>query len=263
MRTSIVLSCGGFFFVMASLYTVISTVSARPNMILRKPIIKLSSAHLLALLLLCLLVASFALTRVSGVARILAVAFFGTLVWLIYRKAGLAPRDVGLARSSLLSGLMWGLGAAAVVGLVIFVAASVEPHYFMDKRYHETLPQAIITSLFFIPFATVIFEELVFRGVLLALLGRQYSLKLSVLISSLCFGLWHAFSSLGVSGTLFGNVDGVHKLLTMVVVIAATGTAGAIFCLLRIRSGSIIASMFAHWSINAFALIAAAIVWAR
>lgn len=216
----------------------------------------------IVLLLAYLLIVSYLLPRLNDLPRVLAVCAVSVPVWILYRQSGLRRADIGLSKDSVSSGLRWGMAALLLVAVIIAAGIFITPGSFMDDRYHQSLQSAIIRSIIFIPLATVIFEELVFRGLLLALLRRQYSLKIAAVISSLCFGLWHVFSSLGVSNALFNASDAPHAVLSMLTVIIVTSLAGLVFCYLRLLSGSIIASMLAHWSINAFALIAAAIAFA-
>lgn len=215
----------------------------------------------IVLLLAYLLIASYLLPRLNDLPRVLAVIAVSVPVWILYRQSGLRRVDIGLSKGSISSGLRWGTIAMLLVAMVIAAGIFITPESFMDDRYRQSLQSAIVRSIIFIPLATVIFEELVFRGLLLALLRRQYSLKISVVISSLCFGLWHVFSSLGVSNALFSANDTAHTMLSMLTVVIVTSIAGMVFCYLRLRSGSVIASMLAHWSINAFALIAAAVAF--
>lgn len=216
----------------------------------------------IVLLLAYLLITSYLLPRLNNLPRVLAVIAVSFPVWILYRQSGLRRTDIGLSKNSINSGLRWGTIAMLIVVTIITAGIFITPESFMDDRYHQSLQSAIIRSIIFIPLATVIFEELVFRGILLELLRRQYSLKISVIISSFCFGLWHVFSSLGVSNALFHTSDAAYAALSVLTVVVATSVAGLGFCYLRLRSGSIIAPMLAHWSINAFALIAAAIVFA-
>lgn len=223
--------------------------------------IKSIDVHALALLLACLIVASIILSNSLGVWRILAVFIFSLAVWSIYKKADLKARDLGVSRQTIGGGLTWGLGAMVVIGLVIFVASAAQPDLFMDARYRQSLGQAILEGIFYVPFATILFEEVAFRGVLLALLQRHYSNTKAIILSSLCFGLWHVISAAGIRITLFASAGVWGDIVSVLLVVVATGIAGAFFCLLRIKSGSLLAPIIAHWSINAFALFAAAIAW--
>jgi membrane protease YdiL (CAAX protease family) len=113
----------------------------------------------------------------------------------------------------------------------------------------------------------VLLEEVAFRGVLWGLLRRARGTATATVVSSLLFGLWHALPSLGlasanqaISGTVGTGRSG--ELVTVLATIAFTGLAGVVFCELRRRSGSLLAPAGLHWSVNGFAVLASAAVWA-
>ena len=60
---------------------------------------------------------------------------------------------------------------------------------------------------------------------------------------------------LSFGGGIFGMVAGV------VLAVVATGVAGFVFTWLRKRSGSLIAPIALHWSLNGVGALAAALVW--
>jgi membrane protease YdiL (CAAX protease family) len=80
------------------------------------------------------------------------------------------------------------------------------------------------------------------------------------------FGFWHIASSLGLTA---GNVGFTRILgggvLGMAAGVAgavlATAAAGFVFTWLRRRSGSLIAPIALHWSLNGLGALAAAVVW--
>jgi membrane protease YdiL (CAAX protease family) len=83
---------------------------------------------------------------------------------------------------------------------------------------------------------------------------------------SLLFGLWHIATSLGLtsSNVGFSNLFGAGvfgMVAGVVVAVIATGTAGFVFTWLRRRSGSLIAPIALHWSLNGLGALAAALVW--
>ena len=128
----------------------------------------------------------------------LPVPVAAVLVTAFARARGITWAELGLARST------WGRGAAyalAVVGLVLVVVAVVAAmpwtrSAFTDDRYDYGIGHALLVALVFIPLRTVIAEELVFRGVLLAALARLHGTRTAVIASSILFGLWHVLSSL-------------------------------------------------------------------
>ncbi|MER2207231.1 MAG: CPBP family glutamic-type intramembrane protease, partial [Rhodococcus sp. (in: high G+C Gram-positive bacteria)] len=83
---------------------------------------------------------------------------------------------------------------------------------------------------------------------------------------SLMFGLWHIASSMGLtsgneglSGFLGTGVVG--QVAGILGAVLATAAAGLVFTWLRHRSGSLIAPIALHWSLNGAGALAAALVW--
>jgi membrane protease YdiL (CAAX protease family) len=117
-----------------------------------------------------------------------------------------------------------------------------------------------------IPLQTVIPEELAFRGVLHGALNRAWGFRGVALAGSLLFGLWHIATSLGLTSSnvgftrLFGGGP-TGMLAGVTLAVLATGTAGFVFSWLRRRSGSLIAPIALHWSLNGLGALAAALVW--
>ena len=53
-----------------------------------------------------------------------------------------------------------------------------------------------------------------------------------------------------VTGVLGGGPGGT--VLLVVGTVLFTGLAGVVFCVLRVRSGSLLAPMLLHWAVNGF-----------
>ena len=135
----------------------------------------------------------------------------------------------------------------------------------MADRY-ATISAALVASMIVIPLQTVIPEELAFRGVLQGTLGRIYGARGVFAAGSLLFGLWHIASSMGLtsgnaglSNFLGGGVVG--QVIGIAAAVVATAAAGLVFTWLRQRSGSLIAPIALHWSLNGIGALAAALVW--
>src|SRR4029450_13456394 len=101
----------------------------------------------------------------------------------------------------------------------------------------------------------VVPEELAFRGVLLALLGRRHGVGVATVASSALFGLWHVAASLGggaANATIAGagGADAPGTTLRVMVTVLFTSLAGVVLCWLRLRSGSLLAPALAHWTVN-------------
>ena len=186
---------------------------------------------------------------------------------LLVRSRGLCWSELGLGREQWRSGAGYAFAAVALVGSVITVGALLPwtRPMFMNDHY-ATLSGALIASMIIIPLQTVIPEELAFRGVLHGALNRAWGFRGVAAAGSLLFGLWHIATSMGLTSSnvgftrlLGGGVLGMVAGIVLAVV--ATGAAGFVFTWLRKRSGSLIAPIALHWSLNGLGALAAAFVW--
>jgi len=200
----------------------------------------------------------------AGVVIVPAAAV-GLLAWLRFRGLGWA--ELGLGREDWRSGAVYALAA---VGLVVAVIAlgvllPLTRPMFLNNHY-ATISGALVASLIVIPLQTAIPEELAFRGVLHGALNRAWGFRGVAVAGSLLFGLWHIATSLGLTNSnvgltrLFGG--GVFGMLAGVALaVVATAAAGFVFSWLRRRSGSLLAPIALHWSLNGLGALAAALVW--
>jgi uncharacterized protein len=220
-------------------------------------------ALVVVVLTLTNLIAHFT-TPWAGVATVPAAAI--GLVALL-RFNGLGWAELGLGRDHWKSGAAYALGAMTLVATVIGVGVllPLTRPMFMNNHY-ATISGALVASMIIIPLQTVIPEELVFRGVLHGALNRAWGFRGVALAGSLLFGLWHIATSLGLTSSnvgftrLFGGgVVGMLAGVTLAVI--ATAVAGFVFSWLRRRSGSLIAPIALHWSLNGLGALAAALVW--
>ena len=186
---------------------------------------------------------------------------------ILVRCNGLGWAELGLGREHWKSGMGYALAAVTVVGSVIAVGAllPMTRPMFMNHHY-ATISGALIASMVIIPLQTVIPEELAFRGVLHGALNRAWGFRGVALAGSLLFGLWHVATSLGLTSSnvgftrMFGG-GAVGMLAGVTLAVLATGAAGFVFSWLRRRSGSLIAPIALHWSLNGMGALAAALVW--
>jgi uncharacterized protein len=218
------------------------------------------SARAVGLVLVALAVAKGVDRAVPGAHVAVGLGLITCLV-AIARAQGLTTADLGLARSSRPAGLRWGATAAALVGTAYALA-------YVTGLVRGVLPDgggglgraALWTVLVAIPLGTVLPEELAFRGLLLALLGHRYGLLAASLLSSALFGLWHVVPSLGggtANATMASVVgaDAAGTVLRVVVTVVFTALAGVALCWLRLRSGSLLAPVLAHWTVNGLGVI--------
>ncbi len=200
-------------------------------------------------------------------ASIATVPVAALALVMLVRSRGLGWSELGLGREHWRSGAVYAAGAAGLVLTVIAVGALLPwtRPMFLNDRY-ATVSGAVVASMVIIPLQTVIPEELAFRGVLHGALDRAWGFRGVAAAGSLLFGLWHIASSLGLTagnvgftrilgGGFFGMAAGV------VGAVLATAAAGFVFTWLRRRSGSLIAPIALHWSLNGMGALAAALVW--
>jgi uncharacterized protein len=219
---------------------------------------------LVVVVLVCANLIAHFTTPWASVATVPAAAV--GLVALL-RFNGLGWAELGLGRDHWKSGAAYALGAIALVATAIAVGVllPLTRPMFMNNHY-ATISGAVVASMIIIPLQTVIPEELAFRGVLHGTLTRAWGFRGVAVAGSLLFGLWHIATSLGLTSSnvgftrLFGG--GVVGMLTGVTLaVIATAIAGFVFSWLRRRSGSLIAPIALHWSLNGLGALAAALVW--
>jgi membrane protease YdiL (CAAX protease family) len=222
---------------------------------------RVAIARAVGLVIVALAVAKGVDRAVPGAHVAVGLGLIACLV-AIARAQGLTTADLGLAQSSWPAGVRWGAAAAALMGTAYGVAYVTGP-------VREALPDgegvlgrtALWTVLIVISVGTVLPEELAFRGLLLALLGRRYGLLVASLLSSGLFGLWHVVPSLGggtANATMASVVgaDAAGTVVRVVVTVVFTSLAGVVLCALRLRSGSLLAPVLAHWTVNGLGVVA-------
>ena len=184
----------------------------------------------------------------------------------VARALGLTAADLGLARSTWPSGLRWGAAAAALVGAVYALASLLAPVREVFPDGESDIGRAALWAvLVVIPLGTVLPEELAFRGLLLALLERRHGMVAAAVASSVLFGLWHVVGSLGggSANAAMADVvgaDAAGRMVRVLVTVGFTGLAGVVLCWLRLRSGSLLAPVLAHWTVNGLGVIVILVV---
>ena len=176
------------------------------------------------------------------------------------RRSGLSWADLGLARDGVRPGLRWGLAAAGPVAAGLGVALAAPPlrPLVADARVAGLDARGVAGQVLVrIPLGTVLWEEVAFRGVLLAALARVLPARQAVLGTAVVFGLWHVRPT---ASAVTANVLVSRPVPTALVVTAGcltTVAAGLVFSGLRTRSGSLLAPVMLHLATNCLGLIAA------
>jgi CAAX protease family protein len=193
-----------------------------------------------------------------------ALVLAGLAVLVAVRVGGCDARDLGLEREQLGRGLRVGAAAAAVLGVVLIVVAALPAtrDLFADRRVDpHSVTLLLYHTLVRIPLGTVVLEETLFRGVLLGLALRRWSPRAAVAFSSVLFGLWHLLPARGVSGfnpvVATATQGTLRHGLAIILAVAATALAGAVFCWLRLRARSLAAPAMLHLASNGLAYLLA------
>ncbi len=223
-----------------------------------------TSAVVVVVLAMTNLIAHFT-TPWASIATVPAAAV-GLL--LLVRSRGLGWAELGLGREHWKSGAGYALAAVALVISVIAIGALLPwtRPMFMNNNY-ATISGALIASMIIIPLQTVIPEELAFRGVLHGALNRAWGFRGVAAAGSLLFGLWHIATSLGLDQQqcrvhpAYSAADCWAPLPVWCWRWWPPAFAGFVFTWLRRRSGSLLAPIALHWSLNGLGALAAALVW--
>jgi uncharacterized protein len=178
---------------------------------------------------------------------------------------GASLAELGLGAEDLGDGVRWGrlvvMAVAVAVALAAALADRVKPlrALLTDERADLPFPALVQAVLVRIPLGTALFEEVLFRGILLLAFAQVASVPVAVAWSSVLFGLWHiapTMVSLRQNGIDPASRAGRSAILGSV---AVTTVAGVGFSWLVLVSGSLLAPILAHWATNALGLLAAAV----
>jgi uncharacterized protein len=201
---------------------------------------------------------------VPGPPAMYVVVNVGATVALLVaaRAAGLSRTELGLASRDLPSGLRWGGACLALVaaGYLVALAAPALRPLLTDARV-EGMGGAEVAyaALVRIPLGTVLWEEVAFRGVLLAVLARLLPLRWAVAGTAALFGLWHVRPTLAALAANDLVDTAVATAALVLLACAFTALAGVLFAWLRLRSGSLLAPVLLHLSTNSLGTLAAAV----
>lgn len=179
-------------------------------------------------------------------------------------RLGLTRDEVGADRAHLAGGIRIGLllGAVTLMAIGVAVAIPSTRSLFKDGRVIGVgIGAALFQALIRIPIGTALFEEVLFRGVLLGWLRRRTSTGRAIVGSSVLFGLWHAlpaWSTISVYQT--GAIRDAGAAASVGVVVGGvviTGMVGAGLAWLRLRTDSLAAPVLVHIAANSASYFAA------
>lgn len=179
------------------------------------------------------------------------------------RSHGLSWSDLGLGPGSLRRGARLGGPLAGVIAAVVVAAAATPAglRLFRDERVELSGSSELAREVLFrIPVGTVLFEEIVFRGLVLGRLARGRPAHRAAIASSALFGLWHVIPTLHTTAVYRGGAlrrTPAHTAGVVAFGVVGSAIAGAGLSVLRIRSRSLAAPLLVHGAINVMAYMAA------
>jgi uncharacterized protein len=176
----------------------------------------------------------------------------GAVLLVVARRSGASWEDLGLGGRHIRRGLKVGAvaGSAAIVVMLLAAALPMTRGFFNDARVPADAPgwERLYQTVIRIPVGTVVFEELAFRGVLLAVLCRRLRLPAAVGVNSALFGLWHIVPTL--SAATANDIEGLARMGVVAGSVLVTAVGGAVFCTLRVRGRHVLAPAMLHLAFN-------------
>jgi membrane protease YdiL (CAAX protease family) len=175
--------------------------------------------------------------------------------------AGLDRCDLGFGRDRCFRNGALGLGGggalgAAPIAFILIVPVITGEAITTEGSGDLSATEVLYRALIAIPIATALPEEVIFRGALFGAWAHARGATVAVIASSAVFSLWHgviSFNTVADAGVVsHPPLIGIGYAITLV----GLFVGGVVFAWLRIRTGSIIAPICLHWSVNATMLFA-------
>jgi membrane protease YdiL (CAAX protease family) len=190
------------------------------------------------------------------------LAAYGGLLG-IGRYVGLRLSDIGSAGPQARAAAGSAVKVVVMCWALLIVAYRVAPGLFTDGRYRQPVRRALYEATVRLPFRTVLFEEIVFRGMLPAMLQRVYPARSVQVISAVLFGLWHLPTASEVDSNVRRNKLMASRVAMQASVCGVTTFAGLVLQRMRNATCSVLVPMAAHWAVNAGGRMLSALGWVR
>ena len=176
------------------------------------------------------------------------------------RGAGLDAAGLGLRGRPLRGAALGALAGSVAAAAAVVLLRTVAPVVVGGDLAYAPLAGLGAGDLarhvgVFLLLGTVLPEELAFRGVLLGALMRVWEARVAVAASALAFALWHAVSLLGTISVTTLAPPSPWSMPALAAALLAVAAGGATFAWLRLRSGTLLAPIAAHWAFNAVVLV--------
>jgi membrane protease YdiL (CAAX protease family) len=188
------------------------------------------------------------------------------LVWTaVHRYLNLSRSEIGVTRRGFGKSFLWGLAFTAAVILPLVLALKFLPVTGLKigpPRLDGITSATIWSRVFFrIPLGTVLFEEMLFRGIFFGYLKRRQTPVRAVLISSLFFAFWHIVPAYEVVSYNFRIGSILLGVIYWVVGMAGAFIAGLGFAFIRKRTDNLAGCLLAHYLINSLTLTIIYVSW--
>jgi len=186
-----------------------------------------------------------------------AILIAAMLLWA--RQGNLTLVELGITRHGAARGAAIGVGVAAAVAvaaLVLLRSGLLVPGPVHYAPFAEmTVAHVVFRALILMPLATILPEELSFRGVLLGLLRRRYADGRAAVLSAIVFAPWHGLLLVHTVGETSLALSTWGWTLGIVGGFVGVAVGGWLFAYLRIRTGNLVTSVCCHWAFNASILV--------
>lgn len=173
------------------------------------------------------------------------------VAWAV-RTQGVSLAELGITPRNLLPSAAAGLAAAIVVAVpaVLYLLFSVgvgDDSIDYDRPSYDSVGAFLLWAAVRYPLNAAVFEEVLFRGVLVALALRAFGPARAVVLSAAAYAGWHiVVNHLTMSDS---NVADTAVLFAFAQVGALAGlfVGGLILAALRRRSGNLAGPIVFHW----------------
>jgi membrane protease YdiL (CAAX protease family) len=174
------------------------------------------------------------------------------------RVIGLDAAALGFRRAGALRGALIGALAAGVIAAVDVFVLRLAPSIIGQPVGYSPLERVSADELgrhiaLYLPLGAVIPEEVAFRGALLGGLVPRYGVRAAVTASAIVFALWHA--TVAVFTVINTTIPVVLIIPAIAGALVVLFVGGVIMAGLRLATGTLAASIAAHWVFNAVILI--------
>jgi membrane protease YdiL (CAAX protease family) len=186
------------------------------------------------------------------------IAVATLLLWLA-RTGGAGFSQLGLDPANVPRGIRAGLALGVPISTAMVIGAFLPwtARFFREDRIVQADAPGAAYELFVrIPLATAVTEEVIFRSALDSILSSRRPPPIAGLLSAAGFGAWHILPALdrtlsnpGIKQVHHGSIT--REALIVAGACALTAITGVGLSWLQRRSGSVVAPILVHYSINA------------